>query len=58
MCVCVCARAIITRRGLPLAKAAAKLGCKVADRWGSEHGWCQGVIVAADGELVRVRYSS
>ena len=40
MCVCVRVCVCVCDHNSPLAKAAAKLGYKVADRWGSEHGWC------------------
>ena len=39
------------RRGVPA------VGTKVADYWGSEYGWFAGEIVAADAELIKIKYS-
>ena len=35
----------------------AVVGTKVADYWGSEYGWFAGEIVAADAELIKIKYS-
>jgi hypothetical protein len=43
--------------GLGAAALAAAVGTEVADYWGVDHGWCAGVVVAADAELIQIRYA-